>query len=229
VSHSIIPQLVRKDFMISRRMIGVFCLVSLAGVAVIGLLFGRVPEWALVNIAFLLLMSPAATCGMVLLMTTVVFEREKSTQSFIMSLPVTPKQFVFAKLLINIAVFGAFWLVICGIAVYFAFGRGLFPAGTFPFVVMVFLGAFVAYIGILTVALWRQSMGLTVLAIALFEMGTSGYLWIIAYLDPVSSYMRGEVMVWNTTSVGIVLAQSLVAVAMVSATLIFQGRKRAWA
>lgn len=229
MSHSIIPQLVRKDFMISRRMIGVFCLVSLAGVAVIGLLFGRVPEWALVNIAFLLLMSPAATCGMVLLMTTVVFEREKSTQAFIMSLPVTPKQFVFAKLLINIAVFGAFWLVISGIAVYFAFGRGLFPAGTFPFVVMVFLGAFVAYIGILTVALWRQSMGLTVLAIALFEMGTSGYLWIIAYLDPVSSYMRGQVMVWNATSVGIVLAQALAAVAMVSATLIFLGRKRAWA
>ena len=129
---SIIPQLIRKDFMISRTMVGVFCLVSLAGVAAIGLLFGRVPGWALVNIAFLLLMSPAATCGMVLLMTTVVFEREKSTQAFIMSLPVTPKQFIFAKLLINIGVFGAFWLAISGVALFFAFGRGFFPAGMFP-------------------------------------------------------------------------------------------------
>ncbi|MGA7296466.1 MAG: hypothetical protein WBW92_03005 [Rhodanobacteraceae bacterium] len=223
---SIIPQLVRKDFMISRRMIGVFCLLSLAGVAAISLLFGRVPGWALVNIAFLLLISPAATCGMVLLMTTVVFEKEKSTQAFIMSLPVTPKQFTIAKVLINIGVFGAFWVAISGIAYYFAFGRGFFPSGTIPFVFMVLLGVFVSYIGILSVALWRQSMGLTVLAIALFEMGTSGYLWVIAYLDPVSSYMHGEVMVWNTTAVGIVLAQALVAVVMISAALLFQGRKR---
>ena len=134
MSTSIIPQLVRKDFMISRRMIGVFCLVSLAGVGAISLLFGRVPGWTLVNIAFLLLMSPAATCGMVLLMTTVVFEREKSTQAFIMSLPVTPKQFMIAKLLINLGVFGAFWLTISGIAFYFRswcfWGRSL-PTSAF--------------------------------------------------------------------------------------------------
>ena len=226
MSTSIIPQLVRKDFMISRRMIGVFCLVSLAGVAAIALLFGRVPEWTLVNIAFLLLMSPAATCGMVLLMTTVVFEREKSTQAFIMSLPVTPKQYLVAKLVINLGVFGAFWLTISGIAFYFAFGRGFFPAGTVPFVVMVLLGAFVAYVGILSVALWRQSMGLTVLAIALFEMGTSGYLWVVAFLDPIASHMHGAVMVWNTTAVGIVLTQALLALVMISATVFIQGRKR---
>jgi hypothetical protein len=226
VSTSIIPQLVRKDFMISRKMIGVFCLVSLAGVAAIALLLGRLPDWALVNIAFLFLMSPAATCGMVLLVTTVVFEKEKSTRLFIMSLPVTPKQFTIAKLLINVGVFGAFWLVISGIAFYFAFGRGFFPAGTVPFVVMIFVGAFVAYAGILSVSLWRQSLGFTVLAIALFEMGTSAYLWVIAYFDPVARFIHGPEMVWNRAAVGIVVIQVLAALTMLSATLFFQSRKR---
>lgn len=226
MSATIIPQLVKKDFMLTRTMIGVFCLVSLAGVVAISLLFGRLPEWALVNLAFLLLMSPAATCGMVLLMVTVVFEKEKSTQAFIMSLPVTPKQFTIAKLVINLGVFGVFWLVISGIAFYFAFGRGFFPAGTIPFVVMVLLGAFVAYAGILSVSLWRQSLGLTVLAIAVFEMGTSAYLWVIVYLDPIARFIHGPEMVWNSTAIGIVVIQALAAVAMLSAALIHQSRKR---
>lgn len=226
MSTSIIPQLLKKDFMLSRRMILVFCLVSLLGVVAIALLFGRVPDWALINVGFLLLMSPAATCGIVLLMTTVVFEKEKSTQAFIMSLPVTPRHYALSKLLINVGVFGVFWLAISAIAFYFAFGRGLFPSGTMPFVIMVLLGAFVAYIGILSVSLWRQSLGLTVLSIALFEMGTSAYLWVVAFLDPVADFIYGPEPVWNSTAVGIVSAQVLVAVGLIAVTLLYQSRRR---
>ena len=226
MSATIIPQLVRKDFMISRTMIGVFALVSLVCAGVVGLLFGRLPGWALVNLGLILLLSPAATCGIVLLMQTIVFEKEKSTQAFIMSLPVSAKQFALAKLLINLPVFAAFWLVITGIAFHFAFGRDFFPAGMIPFFVMVFLGAFVAYAGILSVSLWRQSLGLTVLAIALFEMGTSAYLWVVAYLDPVAKFMHGPEVVWNRAAIGIVAIQALAAVAMLSAALFHQSRKR---
>ena len=226
MSNSIIPQLVRKDFMLTRKVILAFALVSLVGVVATGLLFERLPEWALVNMGFLLLMSPAATCGLVLLMTTVVFEKEKATQVFIMSLPATPRQYTVAKLAINLSVFGAFWLVTSAISFYFAFGRGLFPAGTIPFAVMVFLGVFLAYAGILGVSMWRQSLGITVLSIALFEMGTSGYLWTIAFFDPVADFMRGPVAVWNQAAIGIVAAQVLVAIGILAATLFFQGRKR---
>ncbi|MCB1559949.1 MAG: ABC-2 transporter permease [Xanthomonadales bacterium] len=226
MSASIIPQLLKKDFMLTRRMILVFCVLSVAGAVAIALLFGRVPEWVLINIGFLLLMSPAATCGIVLLMTTVVFEKEKATQAFVMSLPVTPRQYALSKLLLNLGVFGVLWLAISAAAFYFAFGRGLFPLGTLPFVIMVLLGAFVAYVGILSVSLWRQSMGLTVLSIALFEMGTSAYLWIVVFLDPVAAHIHGPEAVWNSTAVGIVSAQALVAVGLIAGTLLYQSRRR---
>ncbi len=226
---SIIPQLVRKDLMLSRRMILAFGIVSLICIGITLLLFGRVPNWALINLAFLLLISPAATCGFVLLMKTVVFEKEKSTRAFIMSLPVTGRQFIVSKLLVNIPVFAAFWLVVSALSFYFAFGRGLFPLGTLPFLVMIFLGVLVAYVGILSVSLWCQSLGLTVLAIALFEMGTSGYLWVIAYLEPVAQYMHGPVMVWNGTAVGIVTAQVLAIVILIAASVLAQGTNRALA
>ena len=226
MSTSIIPQLIKKDFMITRKMILAFCLVSLASIGVTSLLFGRIPQWALVNISFILLLSPAATCGMVLLMTTIVFEKERSTQAFIMSLPVTVKEFVQAKLLLNISIFTAFWLAVSAVAGYFSFARGLFPLGTAPFMLMIFLGVFVAYIGILCVSLWRQSLGWTVLAIGLFEMGTSGYLWVIAYLDPVASHLGGPEMVWNSTAISIVVVQVLIAISMILSILYFQSRKR---
>ena len=226
---TIIPQLVRKDLMITRKVILVFGLVGLASVVLIDQLFGRLPAWALVNLGLVLLLSPAATCGIVLLMKTVVFEKEKSTQLFILSLPVSVKQFTWAKLMVNLPVFGVFWLAISAIGFHFAFGRGLFPAGAIPFVVMVFMGGFVAYAGILGVALWRQSLGLTVLAIALLEMGTSVYLWVIAYLEPVSAFVHGPEAVWNGTAIGIVALQALAALAMLSAAVFVQGRKRDFA
>lgn len=226
MSHSIIPQLLRKDYLITRRIILSFALVSLAGIATTALLFEHLPPWALVNMGLLLMLSPAATCGIVLLMTTVVFEKEKSTQSFIMSLPVSPKQYTIAKLAINLAVFGAFWLTIFAISWYFAFGRGLFPSGTIPFVVMLFLGVFLSYTGILSVGIWRQSLGITVLSIALLEMGTSGYLWAIAFFDPIARFMSGPDAVWNGAAVAIVSTQVLAITILVAATVFFQGRKR---
>lgn len=223
---SIVSKLVRKDYLITRRIILCFALVCLAGVAATGLLFDRLPPWALVNMGLLLMLSPAATCGLVLLMTTVVFEKEKSTRAFIMSLPVSPRQYTLAKLLVNLSVFGAFWAVIFAISMYFAFGRGLFPAGTIPFVVILFLGVFLSYAGILSVGMWRQSLGITVLSIALFEMGTSGYLWAIAFFEPVAAYMRGPEAVWNGASLGIAAAQVLATLALLATTLLVQGRQR---
>jgi hypothetical protein len=226
MSASIIPQLVKKDFLINRRMILIFCLVSLSSIAILGLLHGLIPDWVLLNVAFTLLLAPAATCGIVLLMKTNVFEKEKSTQSFIMSLPVTVKEFTLAKLLVNLPVFGAIWLLVAGVAFYLSLGLGLFPLGTVPFLTMVLLGVFVAYTGILSVSLLFQSLGITILSILFFQMGTSAYLWIVIFLDPIATNVYGPDIVWNATAIAILAAQIGMAVAMISATLLIQNKKR---
>lgn len=226
MSASIVPKLIKKDFLIMRKMILIFCLISLASIGVLSMLHGRIPNWVFVNIAFLLLLAPAATCGIVLLMKTNVFEKEKSTQPFIMSLPVTVKEFTIAKLLVNLPIFGVIWLVITGVAFYFSFGLSLFPPGTVPFITMVFLGVFVAYICILSASLLFQSLGITVLSIMIFEMGTSAYLWVIVFLDPIANYIYGPDIVWNSTAITIVMAQVLVAVSVISTTLFIQSKKR---
>ncbi|MFZ6770087.1 hypothetical protein ACO0LM_23800 [Undibacterium sp. Di26W] len=226
MNSSIVPQLVRKDFQIMSRTIFVFALVSLAAIGILPLLHGRIPNWVLVNIGFMMLLGPAATCGIVLIMKTNVFEKEKSTQPFIMSLPVSVKEFTLAKLLINLPVFGIFWLVVSAVAFYFAFGLKLFPPGAVPFVTMVFLGVFVAYTCILSVSLLFQSLAITVLSIMTFELGTSAYLWTIAFLDPIGPYVYGSAMVWNSTAIAIVVTQVIIAISVILATLHIQSTKR---
>jgi hypothetical protein len=223
---SIIPLLVKKDFMIMRKTILICCLVCLASIVIISMLFGRVPNWAFINLGITLLIVPAGTCGMMLLMRTIVFEKEKSTQLFIMSLPVTVKEFTVSKLLVNLPLFFAFWLVISGVAFYFSFGLGIFPYGTVPFITMIFLGIFVAYIGILSVSLIYQSISITIFTMCFLELGTPAYLWIIAFLEPINSHVYDAHMVWNSTAISVVVTQVLLVALILLMTWHVQNKKR---
>jgi hypothetical protein len=226
MSRSIVPQLVRKDLLLWRKLILIFCGVSLACIAVLGMLYGRVPNHLLVNVGTTLLITPAGTLGIVLLMNTNVFEKAKSTQPFILSLPVTLRQFTVAKLLVNIPVFSVLWLATCATAFGFAFGLKVLPVGTLPMLTMTLAGVFVAYIGILCVSLLSQSLGATILGIAFFEIGTSAYLWVIAYLDPIRTHLYGPVAVWNGPPSAVLAAQALLAITAIVATLGVQSRRR---
>ncbi|MEO8374790.1 MAG: ABC-2 transporter permease [Sphingomonas bacterium] len=226
MSASIVPQLVRKDMRLMSRTIAMFGLVSLVCIGILGAMYEHVPTWMLLNMGFLLLVSPVGTCGIVILMKTNVFEKEKSTQPFIMSLPVTVKEFTRAKLLVNLPLFAIPWLVISAIGFYFAFGLGLFPLSTVPFAAMIFLGGFLAYTVILCVSLMFQSLGITVLTIAIVEMGTSGYLSTIAYLDPIAHHVAGSNVVWNSAAIAIAGAQIGIAILLIVATMLVQNMKR---
>ena len=226
MSASIIPQLVRKDFLMTRKMIFIFCLMTLMSIVIISVLFGRVPTWAFINLGFTLLISPAVTCSILLLMRTIVAEKEKSTQLFIMSLPVTVKEFTIAKLLVNLPVFLVFWLVISAAAFYFVFGLGVFLYGTIPFITMIFLGIFIAYISTLSVSLLSQSIGITILSMCCLELGTPAYLWVIAFLEPISAHIYDAHPVWNSTAIGIVITQIAVAILIPTVTWHIQNKKR---
>ncbi|RYZ78734.1 MAG: hypothetical protein EOO68_39925 [Moraxellaceae bacterium] len=143
-----------------------------------------------------------------------------------MSLPVTVKEFTMAKLLVNIPVFTVFWLVITAVAFYFSFGFGVFPYGTIPFITMIFLGIYVAYVGILSAGLICQSYGITIIVMLGFELGTPAYLWIVAFLEPINHHVYDANMVWNSTAVGIVTTQIITAVALLVATWYIQTKKR---
>uniref|UniRef100_A0A2A4YQG8 Uncharacterized protein n=1 Tax=OCS116 cluster bacterium TaxID=2030921 RepID=A0A2A4YQG8_9PROT len=207
-------------------MISIFCLMSLLAIAGLSLIYGHIPNFVFMNVGFTILIVPTAACGIALLIQTNVFEKEKSTQVFIMSLPITVKEFTLAKLLVNLPVFGALWIVTAGVAFYFTFGLGLLPLGAVPFITMIFLGIFAAYSCILSISLVSQSLSTTIWGIMFFEAGTSAYLWIVAFLDPIKNTIYGPNTVWNSTAITIVAIQVLVIVFVLVGTIFIQNKKR---
>ncbi len=226
MSASIVSQLVAKDYRLMRRVIATFAFVGAVCIAILYLVRGHVPNWVIFNGGLAMLLGPMGTCGIVVLIKTNVFEREKATQPFILSLPVTVKEFTRAKLLVNLPIFAVFWAVVTAAGFYFAFGEGLLPLGAIPFVTMVFLGVFVAYACILSTSLLTQSLGITILGITLFEMASSAYLTGIAWLAPIAQYIQGPVPVWNTAAIAIVAAQVCVIAAVLTVTALIQSTKR---
>ncbi|RYY03753.1 MAG: hypothetical protein EOO53_07620 [Gammaproteobacteria bacterium] len=226
MSNSIIAQLVKKDFLMTRNTIFIFCLITLASVAAIYMIFGHVPEVVFLNLGFTLLIAPAITCAIVLLMKTIVMEKQKSTQLFIMSLPLSIREFTTAKLLLNLPVFTIFWLGITAVAFYFSFGLGLFPYGSVPFITMIFLGIFVAYVVILSIAILYQSYGVTVITMLCAELGTPAYLWVIAYSEPINSHVYESHMVWNSPAITIVATQILLIILVPLMAWHIQNKKR---
>lgn len=226
MSTSIIAQLVKKDLLIMRKMILIIVIVNILLVTITALLFGKIPHWAFINLAFMLLIAPSVTCGVALIMKTIVMEKVKSTQLFIMSLPVTVKEFTAAKSLVNIPVFFVLWLLGSGASFYFAFGLDVFPHGTIPFISMIFLGILLAYTCIFSTSLLSQSHGLTILSMPVFSLGTSAYLWVIVYQESIMNHIYGSVSVWNSTAIGIVLTQILATGLVLCLTFYIQNRKR---
>ncbi len=223
---AIIARLIIKDFMLWRKVILIFFAVYVACSALVAILHDRIPAHVFLNLGFSLLVTPTATLGIVLLMQTNVFEKAKSTQHFIMSLPVTPTDFTLAKLCVNLPIFTVVWLAMAITGFYFTFGLGMLPPGTVPYMSIVFLGVFLAYVGVLSVSLICQSLGMTVGAILFFDILTPGYLWTILYLKPIGSVIESPVVVWNSTEIGIMAIQIAAAAAAVAGTLVFQGRRR---
>ena len=68
-------------------------------------------------------------------------------------------------------------------------------------------------------------MGITVLAILFFEISTSGYLWLIAYFEPIADNIYGPDVVWNSVAVSILTTQVFAAITVILATVLLQNRK----
>ena len=227
MNYSMISALVRKDLLIYRQPIMNYFGLSILAAGLVGLMVGRVPNWVLVNLGFTLLILPVGVCGMHVLMHTTVHEKLRSVQPFILSLPITVKEFTWSKILVNLPVFTVLWLITSASCLFFAFGVGVFPRGMLPFVVMILVGFYLAYVCVLSVSLLFQSLGGSIFSTMFFQAGTAVYLIAIAHaVDDVGSHLMAPSPVWNATAHGIIGAQVLLSIAVLWGTLILQMRKR---
>ena len=218
MSTSIVPQLVRKDLVLMKVPIllwwfgGVLAVVMT--VALDLFLFGMI-----------VFVTCLAGAGMHPAVQTVVEERREKTLPFIMSLPITVREYTTAKLVANLVIFGVVWLTLSGASLIVFVGPEGLNAGALPFVVIVLVGIFLAYTIVLATSLVTESIGGAITAIVGANLVTQLFLWWVVDLEGMRTVVKGDVAVWNATAFAVLGGQLVAIVALLAVTYALQARK----
>jgi hypothetical protein len=175
--------------------------------------------------AFILFITALGAAGVHTIIQTVVIERTEMNLPFIMSLPITGREYTLSKVIANLAIFLSIWVSLSAASFVIFIGDAL-PRGTVPFFCIVLLSILFAYTMMLTTSLVTRGMGWTVASTVVANIGTQIFLWMIADLHGIRSVIGGPEPVWNSTALGVIGGELLIIVAcLVSATLFQFGRK----
>ncbi len=217
---SMIRKLVVKDLTIMKPWIlsywaGGFCAIVLAIFG--GESFG--------TFAFILFITALGAAGVHTIIQTIVLERTEMNLPFIMSLPITSREYTLSKIIGNLAIFLGVWLTLSAASFIIFIGDAL-PRGVIPFFCILLLSILFAYTLMLTTSLVTEGMGWTIGATVVANIGTQMFLWSISELHGIRSVIGGNEPVWNSTSLGVIGAELLVIVAcLIGATFVQFGRK----
>ncbi len=222
MSQSIVRQLVVKDLMIMRNFVMLYWLGGFLSVAFVVLASGEVAS----TIGSILFIAAMAGAGVHALFQTIVEEKIKMNLPFIMSLPVTVREYTSAKLIANLLIFGSVWLTLSAASFVVFVGDDGMPVGSMPFLSIVLVGILAAYTVMLTITVVTASQGYAIFATVLGNLGLQALLWYIADLYPVRSFIGGNEAVWNTTVVSILCIFIAAIVGMLVLAVVLQFRKK---
>lgn len=157
----------------------------------------------------------------------IVEERREQTLAFVMSLPITVREYTSAKLISNLLLVGGIWVTLSA-ASYVIFIGETMPNGTIPFMTIVLVAIFVAYIVVLVTTLIFESITPTIVAMVGANLLTQALLWWIVDLYGIRSTISGLVPVWNATVLTVLTIQVGTVVALLGLTYYLQSRKTAF-
>jgi hypothetical protein len=215
-----VRRLIAKDWSFNRWPILAYVSAGAAALAAIGL--GGDGGFYAGSIG---LITVLISIGIHLTMITVVNERKEQTLAFVMSLPVDVSTYTAAKLIVNVAIFGAAWLVLAVGSVAVIAGRAALPDGLIPFALTVLLEIFAGYVVMLGTALVSESMNWTIGAMVLGNLTVQAVMYWLSNRPAVQQDLHQNVIVWRPEILGVLGAEVAVIVVCLALTFYLQARK----
>jgi len=221
MNFAIVQRLIFKDWYLQRGPI----LVSLAGsvisVAIIAL-GGQVGFY----LGLIGLITVLVGFGANLAIATTVNERKEQTLPFIMSLPVSNREYTAAKILANLLLFLTLWATITTVSIVLLLISPEYKMGLIPYVAIMATEMLVSTCLIATVALITESQRWTIGFIMVGNLAINGFGYFVAHIPSIARTMFGPSLQWNATSVGILLAEFATIGLLLILSFVVQSRKR---
>ena len=165
----------------------------------------------------LLLLVLLIVVGMFAIASSIMAERKEQTQPFVMSLPVTPMDVFWGKLLANLVIYLVPFLLVTGgmLALILATPS---PDGTVPWVILIALFVLVNFIVSLCVAIAVDSEGWNAFAMLALMTLIGPFIYWVTWMQGVREHLQGDVIVWSPQVLALIGGElAVIAVAILAA------------
>ena len=215
-----IKKLVAKDWYFFRYILFAY----LAGGAIaLGIMFSG--GGSMFTIGAILLVTAIISLGCHLVMGTVVQERKMQTLTFIMSLPVSIKDYTLAKMTATISVFLVLWLTL-SISLLAVMSTSETGGGAVPLFTLMLVWMLITYLIMLGTALVSESENWTIVAMAVCNTAfTLVFMGLNAIEGIGGPLLEQPEVIWTTASLSMLGLEVAVIALIVGMTFYFQSRK----
>jgi ABC-2 type transport system permease protein len=220
MNYAIVKRLVLKDWYLQRWAI----LASLAGVvATLGIIAtgGKVAFL----LGLILLIMVIISIGAHMVVATIVTERKEQTLPFVMSLPISYREYTASKLWGNLLIFLVPWLTMVvgsmGMLLWSPSSRGLVP-----YTAIMSVEILLSTCLILAVALITESQGWAVAAIMVGNIAVNGLGYVFAHVAGIAKGMWGPTIQWSGAASAVLLAEFAIVGLLLGVTFFVQARKK---
>ena len=154
----------------------------------------------------LLLLVLLIVVGSYAIQSSVMAERKQQTQPFVMSLPVTPMDVFWGKLLANLAIYLVPFLLVVGglLALVLTTAR---PDGTVPWIALVAMFLLANFCVSLCVAIAVDSEGWNIFTMLVLMTLIGPFIYGIGRLDSIARHLQTDQIVWSPAALGILAGE----------------------
>ncbi|PWF55315.1 hypothetical protein C7C56_002490 [Massilia glaciei] len=212
--------LIRKDVRLVMMPVLFYMLVGAVAIGMMG-----VERHAFFYAASVLLITAMIALGFHPAMATVVGERKEQTLAFVMSMPITPTDYTWTKVLANLLLFFVPFLLLLGGTLGMISVRPSMPDGLIPYAVILFGYLAATAVLILCVALVTESMQWTIVVQIAGNLGLQGVMYGASTIPAIKSTINTEMIVWSEPALLFIGSEIAISLILLAATLWLQSRK----
>jgi ABC-type transport system involved in multi-copper enzyme maturation permease subunit len=219
MTHSLVWRLILKDWYLSRTTLAI---IAVVGVLSVGSLYLRNGLASLLGM--LAALFATIFLGILMPTQTIVHERKRQNLAFMMSLPISVRQYTSSKILGNLAAFLILWLPIVIGMIGTVASAGTF-GGLIPLMTVAALVPFVGFAVFVAGAIITESETWSMTIMAACNVSYS-FVWLfIARAPGVLKDLGSPVAVWRQPMPSIVAAEIALIVLALGLTFYFQSKK----
>ena len=178
------------------------------------------------NIAAITWLTTIIAWGVMLAIYGVSNERKENTLQFVLSLPLSPAEYVRAKLFGLLLTYLLPWLAGSAAAIALVVLSPEVPDGTLPYVVLLCVFLFTNFAVVMCGALHARSDAWVAAVIIITNMMVSLFMFAVGSRPGIKDYIEGPVPVWNDTFFNLLTLELIVFVIAVALPLATAARRR---